>query len=219
MSILSKIQTGDSMNMNNKRLFIAKIWLTSTVVLFALIIAQVLWLAVVSNNNRLANDINTKLKSSVKINSQKIATGNSEGKDVYVQNNFKKLFTFDEIMKISSGFWSYQLLVDGKTVTDTKITASTGNLTVTIIQKETERVLPETFHVMGMLTGGDKSDNYYDHITVSNATMTKSSQNGISTAVYTIKNVKVGQTIPLIITEPLKTKLGLKGIDLTISVK
>ena len=217
----SRNSANDSLTMSDRKLFIAKVWLTSSVLLVALFIAQFLILAHYSANNNLANSINVNLNNSVKVNLQKLATGDVSGRDAYVQTKMSKLFTSDEIMKISSSFWSYQLLVDGKSVTADKITASSGNLTITVIQKEKQRILPVPLHVMGMVTGGDKADNYYEHVSFTdmNPPMTQNSVNGVSTANYVISNVKPGQSIPFSISPMLESKLGLTATDYTVSIK
>lgn len=221
--LLSKFRKNSKLLPNENMIPTFICLLLTIVLIFALIMQVDSYLSSVSQARKELESNNIH-KAEIDSNTQKIANGNYDEKDAYVEKKLIELLSVEELTKLTKGYWNYQLFINNVAVksTDALISVRSGDVKITITEKEGLRVLPVNIHAMGMVTSGDKSDSFYDHILFDanvKYSLDKSKKDNVNTAVYTVKDVKAGQKFVITLSEPLVERLNLNSADITISAK
>lgn len=223
LHLLSKFRKNSKL-LPNENMIPTFICLLLTIVLIFVLVMQVdSYLSSVSQARKELESNNIH-KAEIDSYTQKIANGNYDEKDAYVEKKLIELLSVEELTKLTKGYWNYQLFINNVAVksTDAPISVRSGDVKITITEKEGLRVLPVNIHAMGMVTSGDKSDSFYDHILFDanvKYSLDKSKKDNVNTAVYTVKDVKAGQKFVITLSEPLVERLNLNSVDITISAK
>ena len=193
-----------------------------TIVIVIKLVVQIDTLLDTTKELNQLKQINAELVSEIESNTKKIAEGNHDGKEKYAEKKFLALLGENDFNKLISGYWSYSLLINENEVKGNNITVNSGDVKVSIVQKELSKVLPSLLHNKGMITGGDVSDNYYDHVMIDTNTdsnFSETKDNTVQTGTYYVKNVKAGSKFTITITEPLASRLHLNSTQIIISVQ
>lgn len=140
----------------------------------------------------------------------------------FAEKTIKEQVEAKEVFQMEKSFWSYEISVNGSKVTANEISVNAGKVTIMLKENEKERVLPLTMHNMGSITGGDKRDNYYDHVMFQDKSKININHTGDNTlnrtATYEL-NIGSGQEVKVSLTEILAERLGLLNKVITIKAR
>lgn len=135
--------------------------------------------------------------------------------DKYYEEKLIKLLGKEKLTAIAKGNWKYYIYMNGIQLKDDHIDISTNNITLTLSETQVGvNILPSNVQVWGSLTGGDKTDRFYDHLLIKSSVpyekSIKVSKDGLSTeANYTFKDVPRGTIITIKLSEGLRERLNI----------
>jgi len=142
--------------------------------------------------------------------------------DKYYEEKLTQLLGTERLVYMAQEQWNYKLTVNGGAFRENFLRVSGKEVNIILTEEQLQnKHLPSAIHKSGCLTGNDENDIFHNHITIeTNLTFEKQviNENSSIMAKYTLRDVPKGTTIVLVLTEPLRERLGLSFDRLEIVV-
>jgi len=147
----------------------------------------------------------------------------SQLNDKYYEEKLSKLFSKEKLAAMAKDAWSYSLKVNSEEFKEDNITTTARDITIVLTEaKDFTKPLPSNILPYGSITGGDKGDNYFEHMIIQTTAQyekTTETDKNITYTTYKFKNLSPGTIITLNLSEPLKDRLKLKDSLLEVISK
>lgn len=144
--------------------------------------------------------------------------------DKYYEEKLINLLDKDKLTSIAKEKWKYSLYVNNMPLKDNQVYVNSKNIAIILEEKLVgDRNLPSKIEEWGTLTGGDKCDKFYDHLSIKTKfpydRNIKVERDGKSTTVYyTFKDIPRGTIITIKLSEVLRERLNIMNNTLEIII-
>jgi hypothetical protein len=139
----------------------------------------------------------------------------------YITDNLNVLFSKDDIYVFSYKLWSYGLYVNNTKITSSAPLSISPGDKISIVETSHKSALPPAFTSIGNLTRGDKNDSLSNHFAINKKTYKLAAKTEGLKTTYTVEglSLKSGETINILLSVQLETRLGFDRDTIVVHVK
>ena len=165
-----------------------------------------------SRLDKMTNELNNRSNELSNI----ISNNMKDETDVFFKAEFAKIFTQEQLEEIRWSCNDFELLINGKEVTDNTLTLNADDITVLLKEKKN---YSDTLKIVIDKYPDSKNKGLTQCLSIDNAKYEESIQNDQTVLTYNISDVQSGNKIILDISDNLADALDLDDNTVTVTVK